>query len=34
VKGPFAQYEDAEDWMNNAKDCDDGKAQITFIENP
>lgn len=32
IKGPFAQYELAEDWTNTTKDCDDGKCQITFIE--
>ena len=33
VKGPFEQYEAANDWMENADDCNDGKCQITFLEN-
>lgn len=34
ITGPFDQYEAAEDWMESAEDCDDGKCQITFIEKP
>lgn len=34
VKGPFEQYEAAEDFANSSKDCDDGQFQITFIEKP
>jgi hypothetical protein len=33
VKGPFAEYEAADDWMATSDDCGDGKCQITFIES-
>ena len=33
VAGPFEQYEVAEDWSNEAKDCLDGTCQIAFIAN-
>ena len=32
VKGPFDACEAATDWAENAKDCQDGEWQITFIE--
>jgi hypothetical protein len=33
VKGPFEQYEAAEDWTIVDKSCRDGEFQITFIDN-
>jgi hypothetical protein len=32
VKGIFDKYEEAKDWAAEAKDCQDGEFQITFIE--
>lgn len=32
VKGPFDQYEAANDWAESADDCADGRWAITFIE--
>jgi len=32
VKGPFEQYEGAQDWIEGTDDCTDGKCQITFLE--
>jgi hypothetical protein len=34
IKGPFETHEEAEDWADKAKDCEDGFCQITFIERP
>jgi hypothetical protein len=34
IKGPFETHEEAEDWANTAKDCEDGLCQITFLEHP
>ena len=32
VKGPFDTYEQATDWAEESKHCQDGEWQITFIE--
>jgi hypothetical protein len=32
VKGPFEQYEQAEDWASREPACTDGFWQITFLD--